>query len=226
MKLHWLQHVPFEGPGFIGEWARLRGAEIGCTRWFAGDTPPDPDAMDLLVIMGGPMGVHDHKAHPWLVNEKEFIRRAIDSGRHILGICLGAQLIADVLGARVFQGPEKEIGWFPVRRAENAPPLLPEELTVFHWHGDTYTLPEGAVRIASSEACENQGYLYGDRVVALQFHLETTPVSMEALIENCGHELADTPFIQSAERMHAGLVHLDDIHAAMTSLLDWLMDGE
>jgi GMP synthase (glutamine-hydrolysing) len=223
MKLHWLQHVPFEGLGFIEKWARRRGADVRCTRLFAEDAFPAPGHLDLLIVMGGPMGVHDHAACPWLATEKTFIRKAIDSGRRVLGICLGAQLIADVLGATVHKGPEKEIGWFPVRRTEEAPPLLPTELTVFHWHGDTFALPRGAVRLASSDACINQGFLYNNRIAALQFHLETTTQSMEALIENCSHELADAPFIQNAEQMRAGLVHLDGIHAALTGLLDRLM---
>ena len=225
MKLHWLQHVPFEGLGYIEDWARLRGAELGCTRWFAGDTPPEPDTMDLLIVMGGPMGVHDHETYPWLADEKAFIRRTIASGRRVLGICLGAQLIADVLGAKVYTGPEKEIGWFPIRCTEKARNLIPDEITVFHWHGDTFTLPEGAVRIASSDACENQGFICDGRIAALQFHLETTADSMEAMIEHCGHELIDAPFIQRSEEIRRGAVHLSGIHAVLTHLLDRLMDG-
>jgi GMP synthase (glutamine-hydrolysing) len=141
----------------------------------------------------------------------------------VLGICLGAQLIADVLGARVYAGPQKEIGWFPVRRAEEA--WIPEELTVFHWHGDTFTLPGGAVRLASSEACENQGFIWSGRVAAFQFHMETTTDSMEALIDNCSHELVDAPYIQSAEEMRSGTVHLNGIHTAMAALLDRLMES-
>jgi GMP synthase (glutamine-hydrolysing) len=223
MKLHWLQHVPFEGLGYIHEWARLHDAEVTCTRLFANESLPDPGDADLIVIMGGPMGVHDREAFPWLVAEKAYIRNAIDSGRRVVGICLGAQLIADVLGARVYAGPQKEIGWFPVRRTGEAHGLLPEELTVFHWHGDTFTLPGGAVLIASSEACENQGFLWNGRVAALQFHMETTAVSMEALIKNCGHELVEAPFIQSAGEMRNGTLHINAIHDAMTKLLDRLM---
>lgn len=225
MKLHWLQHVPFEGPGTIEAWARQRGARIQCTRWHAGETAPDPADIDLLVIMGGPMGIYDEAEYPWLAQEKAFIRRAIDAGTRILGICLGAQLLADVLGARVYPGPHKEIGWHPLTRAAQAPPLLPDTLTAFHWHGDTFDLPEGAVRLASSEACLNQGFLFGEHIIALQFHLETTPESMEALIDNCAHELVDGPHIQPAEQIRAGAVHMNGIHAAMESVLDSLMRG-
>lgn len=190
MKLHWLQHVPFEGLGIIEEWATAVGFEIGCTRLSTGEQLPSAESFDWLVVMGGPMGLHDHDEHPWLVAEKEFIRQSIDAGKTVLGICLGAQLIANVLGAKVYPGLQKEIGWFPIRRSEAAPELLPEELTAFHWHGDTFDLPKGTIRLASSEVCKNEGFVYNDRVVALQFHLETTPESMEALIGNCGNELS------------------------------------
>lgn len=224
MKIHWLQHVPFEGLGYIEEWAGKRGARINCTRWLAGDAPPDPSEIDLLVIMGGPMGIHDFGQHPWLTEEKAFIRQAIDTGTRILGICLGAQLLADVLGARVYPGPQKEIGWHSLRRAEDAPPFLPEELIAFHWHGDTFDIPDGAVRLASSQACVNQGFIFNDRVVALQFHLETTPKSMEALITNCSHELVDAPHIQSAGKMREGTMHIAGINAAMTAVLEYLIN--
>ena len=222
MKLHWFQHVPFEGLGIIEDWANAHRAELSCTRLFVDEKPPAIDSFDGLIVMGGPMGIHDHGEHPWLVAEKEFIKQAIDAGKTVLGICLGAQLIADVLGATVYPGPQKEIGWFPVQRAANAPKLLPRELTVFHWHGDTFDLPRGAIRLASSAACENQGFIYNDRVVGLQFHMETTPGSMEALIENCGHELVDAPGIQTSEQMRNGLSNLEDIHTAMRHVLDAL----
>lgn len=225
MKLHWLQHVPFEGLGYIEEWAAARGAERSCTRLFAGEPLPKLDTFDWLIVMGGPMGIHDHDEHPWLVDEKEFIRQSIDAGKTVLGICLGAQLLADVLGAKVYPGPQKEIGWFPIQRSPEAPELIPEQLTVFHWHGDTFDLPENAVQLASSQPGINQGFVYEDRVIGLQFHMETTPDSLNALIENCGHELMDadnSPYIQSAETMRKGLPMISRINQAMECLLDYL----
>ena len=222
MRLRWLQHVPFEGLGCIKEWAEAQDAEISCTRLYAGDPLPDTEIFDWLVVMGGPMGIYDHDEHPWLVAEKDFIRQSIRAGKTVLGICLGAQLIADVLGARVYPGPQKEIGWFPIQRAEGAPDLLPEALTVFHWHGDTFDTPDGAIHLAASESCQNQGFVYNGRVVALQFHMETTVESMEALIENCADELVDAPFIQTAEQMQTGSGNIGNINAAMKYLLDQL----
>jgi GMP synthase-like glutamine amidotransferase len=189
MKLHWLQHVPFEGLGIIEEWADARGAEISCTCLFENELLPAMDAFDGLVVMGGPMNIHDHDTHPWLVAEKKFIRQAIDAGKPVLGICLGAQLIADVLGAKVYPGLQKEIGWFPIQRTADAAKWLPETLPVFHWHGDTFDLPGGAVCLASSAGCKNQGFIINDCVVGLQFHMEMTEASVEALIENCSDEL-------------------------------------
>ena len=223
MRLHVLQHVPFEGPGYIEEWATSREMQITATRLYAGEKPPSPTDFDWLVIMGGPMGIRDHGAHPWLVEEKAFIREAIDTGKPVVGICLGAQLIADVLGTKVYPGPYKEIGWHPLRRAPGAPEWFPEELTAFHWHGDTFALPENSIRLASSDACRNQGFVYRDRVVGLQFHLESTHQSIAALIQHCGDELVEGPFIQSEAQMRNGCSNIPAINALMDNLLNNLL---
>lgn len=223
MHLHYLQHVPFEGPGFIEEWAVAGGVQLTRTRLYAGEHPPSLASFDGLVIMGGPMGIHDHEGHPWLPAEKAFIAEAIEAGRTVIGICLGAQLIAEVLGAKVYPGPNKEIGWFPLRRAPEAPEWMPDKLTAFHWHGDTFDLPEEATLLASSDACHNQGFIYRDRVVGLQFHLESTHQSIEALIGNCGEELVDAPYIQSGEQIRNGHSNIAGINAVMDNLLNNLL---
>jgi GMP synthase (glutamine-hydrolysing) len=223
MKLHWLQHVPFEGLGYIEKWATEHGAEISCTRLHADDILPDLDEVDLLIVMGGPMGIFDYEEHPWLADEKAFIRSAIAEGKTIIGICLGAQLMADVLGAKVYPGPQKEIGWYPIRRCDDAPTLIPEELTVFHWHGDTFETPEGAIPLAVSEPGINQGFIYKDRAIALQFHMETTEQSINDLVENCADELVDAPYIQTAERIREKSEHISPVNRAMKTLLDSLL---
>ena len=115
-----------------------------------------------------------------------------------------AQLIAEVLGARVYPNAEKEIGWFPIHRLRDTEvDWLPEEATVFHWHGDTFDLPEGAERLCSSEGCLNQAFVYQERIIGLQFHLETTAESARTRVENGGHERVDGPYIQDAERLLA-----------------------
>lgn len=203
MKAHILQHVPFEGPGSIAGWLEARQAEVGRTRLFQGDPLPDPAAIDLLVVMGGPMSVNDGDRYPWLAGEKRLIREAAECGVAVLGICLGAQLIAGALGARVFPNPVKEIGWFPVR-AVPAPAgslELPGVCQAFHWHGETFDLPAGAVRLAESDACRNQAFQVGPRVLGLQFHLETTEESARALVEHCRDELVPGTFVQGEEQL-------------------------
>nr|WP_242467385.1 gamma-glutamyl-gamma-aminobutyrate hydrolase family protein [Thiocapsa imhoffii] len=183
---------------------RARGAQWSYTRFYDEATlPVHLQELDLLILMGGPMSVNDTAQLPWLEPEKEFVRRAIEQGIPTLGICLGAQLIASALGARVYPNLEKEIGWFPVSAVrENAvqpapawgfPPAIP----VFHWHGETFDLPPGATRLAFSTACANQAFHLGEQVLGLQFHLETTPVTAAAIIEQCRDELVPGPWVQS-----------------------------
>jgi GMP synthase (glutamine-hydrolysing) len=213
MKIHWIQHVSFEGLGSIAPWLAENGHEVTCTRLWDGEKFPSIGTVDGLIVMGGPMGVYDEAIYPWLAAEKVFIKQMIDQNKSVLGICLGAQLIADVLGSRLRQGSggqamvwkneQKEIGFYRLRRHKfpmlGKPPLLPERFTAFHWHGDTFGIPEGAVRLASSEATENQAFLFKDNVLALQFHLETTEESLLSLYENAKAEIVDAPFIQTLE---------------------------
>jgi len=118
MNLHYLQHVSFEGLGTIQSWADRNAHSVSVTRFYENEHLPSPECVDMLVIMGGPMGIYDYTEYPWLHEEKEFIRQAIAAGKPVLGVCLGAQLIADVCGARVFPGKQKEIGWFPLKRSD------------------------------------------------------------------------------------------------------------
>ncbi|MBU0964972.1 MAG: gamma-glutamyl-gamma-aminobutyrate hydrolase family protein, partial [Proteobacteria bacterium] len=156
MRAHYFQHVPFEGLGSIALWLAAAGFEITSTRFFASAELPDLNMIDLLVVMGGPMSVNDEAELPWLVLEKRFIREAIEAGKPVLGICLGAQLIASALGARIYPNPVKEIGWLPIQGIsanDSAVFRFPETEKVFHWHGETFDLPAGAIRLAKSEGC-------------------------------------------------------------------------
>ncbi len=226
MKVHYFQHVPFEGLGSIEGWCVARGARVSVTRFYAGDALPDPDTVDFLIVMGGPMSVNDEGDLPWLKEEKAFIRAFIASEKPVLGVCLGAQLIASALGARVSLSKEKEIGWFPITGHSNPGGdtfIFPETLTVFHWHGETFDLPVGAQLLASSAACVNQAFQYGDRVIALQCHLETTPQSAQEIVEHCRGELDSARFVQSeTEILAENPIQYAAIKRMMGEILEYL----
>ncbi|MEW6510739.1 MAG: type 1 glutamine amidotransferase [Bacteroidota bacterium] len=229
MRAHYLQHVPFEGLGCIEPWLKAAGYEITHTRLFESTQFPEPNELDLLVVMGGPMSANDEGRLPWLIQEKQFIHRCLRGGKSILGVCLGAQLIASAMGARVYRNREKEIGWFPVEGvlpAGSSTFRFPTSAEVFHWHGETFDLPPGAIRLARSEGCENQAFQVERNVIGLQFHLEITPVGALALLENCRSDLTPGPYVQieqelraaPASRYHAINGIMDDILAYLSRL--------
>lgn len=205
---HVLQHVPYEGPGTMATWLAQRGIPLSCTRLYAGEPLPAPERVDWLIVMGGPMGVHDDAGHLWFAAEKSFIRQCLREGdAAVLGVCLGAQLIAHLLGARVYANPVKEIGWFPISRTDQgrthpATAAWPDAPEVFHWHGDTFDLPRGASHLAASRNCRHQAFALGDRVIGLQFHLEVTPEAISGMIPANAHDLlGPSAAIQSANDM-------------------------
>lgn len=204
MRAHCLQHAAVEGPAYIAEWLAKAGHALTITRLYDGERLPDVSAVDLLVVMGGPMGANDDATVQWLSDEVAFIREVIDAGVPVLGVCLGAQLVARALGAAVHANPEPEIGWFPVRSVAPASDhafTFPAELTVFHWHGDTFELPEGAVHLASSDACAHQAFQFGDRVIAMQCHLEVTPVAVASMTYAFGEHLQPAPYVQTTDEI-------------------------
>jgi GMP synthase-like glutamine amidotransferase len=207
-----------------------KGYLLTATHLYLGQKLPSPASIDWLIVMGGPMGVFDEQEYPWLVQEKAFIKSAIDAGKMVLGICLGAQLIADVMGARVYRNNYREIGWFPIEESESAKKtalsaVLPLGLEVFHWHGDTFDIPKGSVLLASSEACQNQGFIAENRIVGLQFHLETTMASATALIEHCGNELDDSKYVQTAYEIMSKPKRFHEINNVMGTLLEKLEEN-
>ncbi len=227
MKVQVLQHVPFEGPGSMAAWLAARRVELGLTRLFAGDPLPRAEEVDALIAMGGPMSVNDEHELPWLRPEKQLVRDAVERGIPVLGVCLGAQLMAGALGARVYPGPAKEIGWFPIEGVpgvERAFQFPPEHLA-FHWHGETFDLPPGAVRLAFTAGCANQAFQVGRRAIALQFHLETTPPAAAALVENCRDELVPGPYVQSeSELLAAPAARYAAANILMEDVLGYLFD--
>jgi len=205
MKVQVLQHVPFEGLGSIEAWLSERGAAVHTTRFYQSPVLPDPRSIDLVIAMGGRMSVNDEREHPWLKEEKAFVREAVRCGCGVLGVCLGAQMIASALGAPVFANAHKEIGWFPVQAvAADADAFrFPPQATVFHWHGETFDLPPGAIHLAKSAGCNNQAFQIGRNVIGVQFHLETTPERADELIGHCREELVAGEYIQTEQALRA-----------------------
>lgn len=201
-----LQHVPFEGPARLAPLLLEHGYEIEVRRLDLGtEVPLRLASSDLLVVMGGPMSVGDldSPAYPFLRREIELLRRVIEDDGPVLGVCLGAQLIAAAAGAAVYplvgaDGQKLyEVGWAPVRflRSSSSGSILkgvPDEAPVLHWHGDTFDLPRGARRLASSEICENQAFQLGSRSFGLQFHVEVDVAQVATFLEE------DAAFVRKA----------------------------
>jgi len=226
LSVHTFMHVPFEGPGCMEQWIKRNNHVTGYTRFYEDYRLPDVEDIDWLIVMGGPMSVYDEAGYPWLAEEKTFIRKAIDAGKTVIGICLGSQLIAEVLGAKVYPNHLKEIGWFDVELSETAS-MLPlftgfeKHFSVFHWHGDTYDIPAGSRQLVSSAITPNQAFLYGDNVLGLQFHLEVTTGSLQRMVDHGKEELVASNTIQSAETILEEKKYLADNNRKMFQLLDY-----
>ncbi len=183
-----IKNITSEGPGTIEDFLTKEEIPFSIIELGSGQTPPPLEGFNSLVVMGGPMGVYELERYPHLVIESRIIREAINRDMRVLGICLGSQIIAHCLGAEVYPGPEKEIGWYhvnltgdglkdPLMRRLAIHPKVGDfwrKFKVFHWHGDTFDLPLGAVLLASSELYKNQVFRYGDNVYGFQFHMEVT----------------------------------------------------
>lgn len=224
MRIHSLQHVPFEDTGSMLQDIQRCGYSLTTTHWYKGDKPPAVSDFDVLIVMGGPMGVYDEHQYPWLVDEKKLIAAAIDANKKIIGFCLGAQLIACVLGAPVTRNTHREIGWFPLQitateRENPIAKILANCTYVFHWHGDTFALPVNARLIASSLACANQAFIIGEQIYAFQFHLETTEASALALIKNCPEDLDNSAYVQTADEILRDNEKFLTINRAMSAVL-------
>lgn len=207
MHIHYLKHVPFEGLGNIENILVEKGCSMSHTCMYQDLSLPSVHEMDALIVMGGPMGVHDEDKYPWLTLEKGFIESVIQRDIPVLGVCLGAQLIADILGASVQKNTYEEIGWFPVKRTKGLQDErvqdLPISFDALHWHGDTFEIPSGASNFMVSDGCANQGFVYGDKVLGLQFHLEMLPSNVHAIYHECGKPDKTGTYIQSLEEILA-----------------------
>jgi GMP synthase-like glutamine amidotransferase len=223
MRIHIFQHVPFEDEGIIGDWAAEHGFPVTRTRFFAGEMAPAIDAFDWLVVMGGPMGVHDEARYPWLLAEKAAIRTALERDMPVLGICLGAQLLAEVAGGLVEKNLEREIGWFPVRLGGGTSPLLagvPAEFPAFHWHGDRFHAPAGGLILAESYGCPAQILQVGASAIGFQFHLESTPERITALMDNCPEDMAPGAFVQTRGEIESAMAECVKSNQLMVRVLE------
>jgi GMP synthase-like glutamine amidotransferase len=171
-RIHLIQHSDGSGPGSTYEWLTSKKLEATLVRMHKGDRLPAVEDTDWIIVFGGPMNVDEVEAHPFLIEEKAFLKKALDAKKTLLGVCLGGQLLAQTLGAKVTKAPEWEVGWHVVHLGQNQD--AEQRLVVFQWHQDTFGLPPGAHRVASNTICENQAYFFGDRVVGVQFHPEAT----------------------------------------------------
>lgn len=226
MKVHVLQHASFEGLGNMETWLRERDAQVSFSRLYESPALPDLselDDFDLLIALGGPMSVNDEATLPWLAPEKRLIAAAIDRGIGVLGICLGAQLIAAVKGAKVYPADEKEIGWHAVSGTsrETSAFRLPDHAEVFHWHGETFDLPAHAVNLARSASCTNQAFQLGSRVLGLQFHLEMTRDSVARMLDHCKSDLVSGRYVQSESQIRSAA---ESRYATLQTLMHGVLD--
>ncbi|GIX40587.1 MAG: amidotransferase [Leptospiraceae bacterium] len=225
MDLYYIQHVFFETPAEIFNWCKLRNFNTKGFFAYKGDIDLiNIEDCDILLIMGGPMGVYDIEQYPWLKKEKILIEKAIRLDKKIIGICLGAQLIADVLGSRVYKNSYKEIGWFPVYSSIHAKKkfsFLPEKFYAFHWHGDTFDLPSGAEHLFYNEATKNQGFSYKN-ILGLQFHLESTEQSIKDIYKYSYKDIqtADNRMFIKEYNREENQNYIKESHNILYQLLD------
>jgi len=208
------------------EWFLSRGHNLSCSRLFENSSLPSQEDFDWLVVMGGPMGVKDQASHPWLEPEIELIQSTMEQSKRILGVCLGAQLMAAALGAKVKKNRHKEIGWFPVQSQTmvNDPlgKIIPPRIRAFHWHGETFEVPKNAKPLGSSEATICQGFRAGSRGLALQYHLELRPEDVGILAEACSEDLTPGPYVQDPEQFLEKSYQFDEANGLMGRILETL----
>jgi GMP synthase (glutamine-hydrolysing) len=206
MNFSIFQHVPYESPGHILEWIKMHGHSFHFVDFYDNPVLPEIKNTDALIVMGGPMSIYDDEEYSYLANERDFLKQFILSGKKVLGICLGAQMVADAMGAQVRKNEHTEIGWFKIKiQLENLPKkfqgIFPDEFTTFHWHGDTFDLPGKVNGFAYSEASQNQGFIH-ENVAAFQFHPEMTLAGLKELVQHNVEVFNHSNlFIQSKEKI-------------------------
>jgi len=220
---YWFLHAESEGPGTLGDFLKTIGAGVHTAKLYAGQQlPDDVHGLAGIVIMGGPMSVHNERAYPFLRQEAALLRNAIAHRVPVLGVCLGAQMLAKACGASVGPAPQRELGWYDVRLTDTARPdplfgTLPDTLRVFQWHEQTFTIPRGGVLLATSASCRNQAFRYGN-AYGLQLHVEVT----RDLLASWFAQSPDWPaFTSEFNRIGPELArHAEKIYAGFVSLME------
>ncbi len=231
MKLHIIMHESFEVPGAVEIWARNKKHGIKNTKLYDGDIFPKTMDFDFLIVMGGPQSPATTKKecpHFDAVQEIEFIKQAINKGKIVLGVCLGAQMIGEALGAKFDHSPNKEIGVYELELTQDASkdPIFskfPKKFLVGHWHGDMPGLTKDSKLLAKSKGCPRQIVKYSEKVYGFQCHFEFTPESVEGMIKNCGHDLKELnglPYVQSADQLRKQ--NYDSINKLLFKFLDYM----
>lgn len=214
LRVHYFQHIAGEGFGSCYDYFKQHHAQISATEFFALpvdfsleiEALPNIEDVDLLMIMGGTMSVNDEANYPWLKIEKRWLRRYLATGKPVIGLCLGGQLIANALGASVSKNRFQELGWTTVRRVPYTPKecfQVPDEIQVMQWHSETFEIPKGAIHLAENAVCRNQMYQIGSNVLGFQFHPEITPHALHLLLdtEEEGVAFKKSPYVQSFDEL-------------------------
>ncbi|MDX8047689.1 type 1 glutamine amidotransferase [Gracilibacillus sp. S3-1-1] len=206
MNIHVIQNDPIVGPGYIKEWAEDNHHVLTITNGNKLHTYPNLADFDLLIVLGGRMAAYEEANYPWLADEKKWLQTVIENQKYVLGICLGAQLIADAMGGKARKHTHQEIGWWNIdfRDEAKSHPLLaefPKQLAFYQFHGDTFSLPEEAIAVAENEACSNQAFVIGNHVLAVQFHPEMNVEIVASFIDQYGASLTEQQFVQNVNEM-------------------------
>ncbi len=227
MKILFVLHAAFESPGSIAKWAEQQGHATQEVHPYKGEKLPDAEQFDFLVVMGGPQSPIHIEQSPYLYDEIELIKSAIQAKKRVLGVCLGAQLIGEALGAKTEHSPHREIGAYPVEllEAAAADPVFgefPKKFDVMHWHSDMPGIPKGAVLLAKSAGCPRQAFRYGDRVYGFQCHFELTQVLVKGMIDHCPEDLKPGEYIMSEADLMA--VDYAQINLLLEAILNYMAE--
>lgn len=212
MKLLVIQHSAADRAAAIGPYLDQQQHEVKTVRIDQQDAIPTTVEADVLMTFGGAASLTSGTPPPWVEPEQDLLRRYVESGRRVLGICFGAQLLASALGAPVRRNDEPEVGWHQVRQVEGGSKVveaMSTSMTVLQWHQDTFGIPAGASRIFESEVCQNQGFCLADRVFGLQFHLEADARTVQSFVAVSKKRELESRFVQTREEILAGIeIHL------------------